>query len=66
MKPFSKDILKIEDIESTVSQLAQKLKEDIYFNFKRRGAVIGISGGIDSSVCLALAVKALGPEKFLA
>ncbi len=63
MKHFSKDILKIEDIESTVNQLAQKLKEDIYLKCKRKGAVIGISGGIDSSVCLALAVKALGPEK---
>lgn len=63
MKHFSKDILKIEDIESTVNQLTQKLKEDIYLKCKRKGAVIGISGGIDSSVCLALAVKALGPEK---
>ena len=34
-------------------------------NFKRNGAVIGISGGIDSSVCLALSVKAFGPEKVL-
>jgi len=62
-KPFSKDILKIEDIESAVNQLAQKLKEDIYLRCKRKGAVIGISGGIDSSVTLALAAKALDPEK---
>jgi NAD+ synthase len=33
---------------------------------KRNGGVIGISGGIDSSVCLALAVKAFGPDKILA
>ena len=48
MKHFSKDILKIEDIESTVNKLTQKLKEDIYLKSKRKGADIGISGGIDS------------------
>jgi NAD+ synthase len=30
---------------------------------KRRGVVLGLSGGIDSSVCAALAVRALGPDK---
>lgn len=29
---------------------------------KRRGLVVAMSGGIDSSVCAALAVKALGPD----
>jgi NAD+ synthase len=29
------------------------------------GAVVGTSGGIDSSVCLALAAKAFGPERVL-
>ena len=32
----------------------------------RRGAVVGISGGIDSAVVLALAVKAFGPERVVA
>ncbi len=32
---------------------------------KRNGAVVGISGGIDSSVTLALTAKALGGEKVL-
>ncbi len=31
--------------------------------FHRTGAVLGISGGIDSSVCLALSVKAFGAER---
>lgn len=30
---------------------------------RRRGLVVAISGGIDSSVCAALAVRALGPGK---
>jgi NAD+ synthase len=31
----------------------------------KRGGVIGISGGIDSSICLALSAKAFGPERVL-
>ena len=60
---FSKDILFIKNIESKVLSITQKLEEDILKRMKRRGAVIGISGGIDSSVSLALAAKALGTEK---
>jgi len=61
-KQFSKDILFINDIESKVENISKKLKEDILMVLKRKGAIVGISGGIDSSVTLALAVKALGPE----
>ena len=31
--------------------------------FHKRGVVLGLSGGVDSSVCAALAVQALGPHK---
>jgi NAD+ synthase len=62
-EPFSKEILKIKDVDSLVLQLCEHLKEEIFGRFKRRGAVIGISGGIDSSVTMALAVKALGADK---
>jgi len=64
-RKFSKDILLIEDIESVIGILVQKLREDITIHLKRRGAVVGISGGIDSSVTLALAARALGPEHVL-
>ncbi len=30
---------------------------------RRKGLVLGLSGGIDSSVCAALAVRALGPQR---
>ena len=46
-----------------VSKLEEQLRLDIYRKYKRKGAVVGISGGIDSSVTFALASKALGPEK---
>jgi NAD+ synthase len=63
---FSKDILIIEDIKAKAENIIGKLKENILINLKRKGAVIGLSGGIDSSVCLALTVKALGPERVIA
>ena len=62
LKPFSKDILHIDDIESVCEAITDKLKNDVAFQLQRRGAVIGISGGIDSSVCMALSAKAFGPE----
>jgi NAD+ synthase len=62
-KPFSKDIIKLESVERTATLIAEKLKDDVINVLKRRGAIVGISGGIDSSVTLALAVQALGSDK---
>ncbi len=62
-KPFSKDIILLEDVETAVGNIVNKMQEDVLHKLKRNGGVIGVSGGIDSSVCLALAVKAFGPEK---
>lgn len=59
-KKFSKHILHIEDVEKKIASVAQKLKDDVLMVLKRKGVVVGISGGIDSSVTLALTVKALG------
>ncbi len=64
-KTFSKDIILLDNIEDVVSSIVGKLREDVLQNFRRKGAVVGISGGIDSSVCMALAAKAFGPEKVL-
>lgn len=65
-KAFSKDILHIENIETVCNDIITKLKTDVARKLQRRGAVIGISGGIDSSVCMALSVKAFGPTKVTA
>lgn len=61
-KPFSKNIVLLDNPESVVKEITVKLQEDVLSNFKRQGGIVGISGGIDSSVCLALAVKAFGPD----
>src|SRR5512137_1696925 len=64
-KPFSKEIILLENVETATNEITGKLQQDVLVNFKRTGAVVGISGGIDSSVCLALSVKAFGPGKVL-
>ncbi len=64
-RPFSKDILHLDNIDEVIDLICEKLREDVYKRFRRYGGVVGISGGIDSSVTLALATKAFGPEKLL-
>ena len=61
---FSRDSIKIDPVSES-KKIVNKLKEDVFNNLKKRGAVVGISGGIDSSVVLALCAKTFGPEKVL-
>ena len=65
-KPFSKDILHIENIDEVCNEIIAKMRTDVKKKLQRRGAVIGISGGIDSSACLALSAKAFGPKNVTA
>lgn len=62
---FNKDILIIPNVGREVERITLKLREDIHGILKRKGAVVGISGGIDSSVTLALVAKAIGGDKVL-
>ncbi len=64
-KEFSKDILTIEKPEELLDKICTKLREDVYHRFRRHGGVVGISGGIDSSLTLALASRAFGAGKVL-
>ncbi len=60
--PFNRDILKL-DADAVIDDLALQLKTTVARDLKRGGAVVGISGGIDSSMVLALCVKAFGKAK---
>ncbi len=62
---FSKSILKLNDVKQTAANIVQRLKTDVQIELKKTGAVVGISGGIDSSVTLALATKAFGSDKVI-
>jgi NAD+ synthase len=64
-EPFSRDIIKLQDPEKTVNNIVNKLRDHVFNVLHRTGGVIGISGGIDSSVTLALAERALGPDNTL-
>ena len=61
---FSAATLKI-DAAAEVDRIARAVREQILRQLRRRGAVIGLSGGIDSSVTAALAVHAVGSKKVL-
>jgi len=59
----------MEELTIDAARLATQLEEFIRVgmdNLQREGAVVGLSGGIDSAVVAALAARALGPEKVLA
>jgi NAD+ synthase len=62
---LSPAVLELE-LEATVRHIADRLRHIVGRILHKRGLVVAISGGIDSSVSLALAVKALGPEKVFA
>jgi NAD+ synthase len=62
---FGPDALRIDAAVET-SRITRAIRGQIFRRLRRRGAVIGLSGGIDSSVCAALCAKALGPQHVLA
>jgi NAD+ synthase len=63
-KPFSRDLLKLE-CAPEVERICDLIREEVLHNFHKKGVVIGLSGGIDSSTVAALAALALGPERVL-
>jgi NAD+ synthase len=59
---FNKDVLRID--APLVAEKAQgAIREQVLGTLRRRGAVVGMSGGIDSSVVASLCTRALGPER---
>ena len=62
--PFSSQLLQV-DPEREAARICRKIRELMLTEVKRRGVVVGISGGIDSSVTAALAAAALGRERVL-
>ena len=63
-KLFSAEALKL-NAEKEVEKIIVKIRETIPREFKRQGAIVAMSGGIDSSVVAALCVKALGKDRVL-
>ncbi|MBW9223956.1 NAD+ synthase [Methanothermococcus sp. SCGC AD-155-E23] len=54
----------MEDVEKTIEKLTNFIR-DVVKRAKAKGVVVGLSGGIDSSLVATLCVKALGRDKVL-
>lgn len=61
-RTFSRDVLAIDPAFVTEA-IGHAIKEQVMGRLHRRGVVVGLSGGVDSSVVAALSVRALGKEK---
>ena len=59
---FSKDVLNI-DAAKEVERICTAIRDILKNQLKRRGLVVALSGGVDSSVTTGLATRALGPER---
>jgi NAD+ synthase len=61
---FSVDVLKL-DAQKEIERICAGIRQQVAVDLRCRGVVLGLSGGIDSSVSAALAVRALGPDRVL-
>ncbi|HSH44306.1 MAG TPA: NAD(+) synthase [Longimicrobiales bacterium] len=51
------------DARAEVESIAASMREQLAESLKRRGFVVAMSGGVDSSVAAGLAVAAVGPKR---
>lgn len=63
-RPFSTSAVELGDPPAAAAAIAEGILREVRA-FRRRGAVVGLSGGVDSSVTAALCVRAFGAERVL-
>lgn len=61
---FSSSVLTLNVAEES-ARIVESMRSQVLGTLRRRGAVVGISGGIDSSVVTALCIRAFGKDKVL-
>jgi len=61
----SPDILQL-DIRRETDRIVARIQDLVFHQLRRKGAVVGVSGGIDSSVVAYLCARALGKERVVA
>lgn len=61
---FSAEVLNF-DTNKEINAIASSIKSAVPETLRRKGAVLGLSGGIDSSTCAALCVRALDKDSVL-
>ena len=62
---FHRQVLQLDPARE-VDRIAEQLRHDVYDTLNRKGGVLGVSGGVDSAVVLALAARALGTDRLVA
>lgn len=58
----ARELLKIDPV-SAAEQIESSIRDIVLVKLRRKGAVVAISGGVDSSVVAALCARALGPDR---
>ena len=61
---FNLDVLKIDPVQE-LDKLSEFIVGQVNAVFRKKGVVVGLSGGIDSACIAAVAVHALGKEKVI-
>jgi len=62
---FTRNSLAIDPAQES-DRIVRFIQQNVRITMRRGGAVVGISGGIDSAVVLALTVRAFGPRNVIA
>jgi len=58
------DVLRLSDPNAVIEEIVDGLQGEVRA-FRRKGAVVALSGGIDSTVVAMLAARAFGPQRVL-
>ena len=61
---FNLDVLKIDPAQQ-LEKLSKFIMEQVKVVFRRKGVIVGLSGGIDSACIAAVAVHAIGKERVM-
>jgi NAD+ synthase len=59
---FSAKVLELDAVRVT-EEIIEAIRKTVFGRLRRKGAVLGLSGGIDSTVTAALCVRALGKDR---
>ena len=60
----SPELLRVDPAQAT-AEIVAAIELAVLRRMRKRGVVIGLSGGVDSSVCAAICARALGPDRVL-